>query len=180
MTDDLDRLYERVLLLRCQTGDGSAFAELVARYQARLGGYLRRLLGEAAATDALQDVWLAVWRGLPGLRDPAAFPAWAFRVARDRAFRELRRQGVPTVPADESIPEAAADDDFTAEDAAEVRAALARLPVDHRDVLLLRFIEGLSYDEIAAVVGKPVGTVRSRIHYAKEAMRRQLEREGTR
>lgn len=173
MTDDLDRLYERVLLLRCQTGDGAAFAELVARYQPRLGGYLRRLLGEASATDALQDVWLAVWRGLPGLCNPAAFPAWAFRIARDRAYRELRRRGVPTVPADESIPATAADD-FTPEDAAEVRAALDRLPVAHRDVLVLRVVEGLSYDEIAAVVGKPVGTVRSRLHHAK---RKRLARE---
>jgi RNA polymerase sigma-70 factor (ECF subfamily) len=180
MTDDLDRLYERVLLLRCQTGDEAAFAELVARYQPRLGGYLCRLLGDGAAADALQDVWLAVWRGLPRLRDPVAFPAWAFRVARDRAFRELRRRGVPTVPADESIPAAAADDDFTPEDAAEVRAALDRLPVVHRDVLVLRFVEGLSYDEIAAVIGKPVGTVRSRIHNAKQALRKLLEREGTR
>jgi RNA polymerase sigma-70 factor (ECF subfamily) len=177
MTDDFDRLYERVLLLRCQTGDGAAFAELVARYQPRLGGYLRRLLGEAAAADAMQDVWLAVWRGLPGLRDSAAFPAWAFRVARDRAFRELRRRGAPTVPADDSIPAAPADDDFTPEDAAGVRAALDRLPVEHRDVLVLRFVEGLSYDEVAAVAGVPVGTVRSRIHYAKEAMRKLLERE---
>jgi RNA polymerase sigma-70 factor (ECF subfamily) len=178
MTDDLDRLYERVLLLRCQTGDGAAFAELVARYQARLGGYLRRLLGEMAAADALQDVWLAVWRGLPGLRDPAAFPAWAFRVARDRAFRELRRRGVPTVPADESIPAAAADDAFTPEDAAGVRAALDRLPVVHRDVLVLRFVEGLSYDQIAAVAGVPVGTVRSRLHHAKRLAREFLQPEG--
>jgi RNA polymerase sigma-70 factor (ECF subfamily) len=176
MTADLDRLYERVLLLRCQTGDGAAFAELVARYQARLGGYLRRLLGEAAAADALQDVWLAVWRGLPGLRDPAAFPAWAFRVARDRAFRDLRRRGLPTVPADESIPAAAADD-FTEEDAAGVRAALDRLPVAHRDVLLLRVVEGLSYDQIAAVVGVPVGTVRSRLHHARRLARELLQQE---
>jgi RNA polymerase sigma-70 factor (ECF subfamily) len=180
MTDDLDRLHERVLLLRCQAGDGPAFAELVGRYQHRLGGYLRRLVGEAAAADALQDVWLAVWRGLPRLEDPAAFPAWAFRITRDRAFRELRRRGVPAVPADESIPAADADEGLAPEEAAELHAALDRLPPAHRDVLVLRFAEGLSYEQIAAVVGAPVGTIRSRIHYAKRALRELLAREGTR
>lgn len=178
MIDDLDRLHQRVLVVRCQAGDEAAFAELVGRYHHRLGGYLRRLVGPVAAADALQDVWLAVWRGLPRLADPAAFPAWAFRIARDRAFRELRRRGVPAVPADESIPAADTDEGLAPEEAAELHAAMDRLPPAHRDVLLLRFAEELSYDEIAAVIGAPVGTVRSRIHYAKRALRELLEREG--
>lgn len=176
MTDDFERLYEKVLLLRCQTGDGAAFAELVERYQHRLGGYLRRLIGEDATADALQEVWLAIWRGLPRLREAAAFPAWAFRIARDRAFRELRRRGLPTVPADESIPMADAGE-FTPEDAEGLRAHMDRLPPVQKDVLLLRFIEGLSYEEIAGVVGVPEGTVRSRLHHAKRALKTILERE---
>jgi RNA polymerase sigma-70 factor (ECF subfamily) len=120
MIDDLDRLYERVLLLRCQTGDHAAFAELIGRYQDRLGGYPRRLLGGPDAADALQDVWLAVWRGLPRLRDPAAFTAWVFRLARDRAFRELRRRGTATIPADESIPAAEPEGELTPEESAAV------------------------------------------------------------
>ena len=84
---------------------------------------------------------------------------------------------MPTVPADESIPAAPADDDFTPEDAAGVRAAVDRLPVEHRDVLLLRYVEGLSYDEIAAVAGVPVGTVRSRLHHAKRRARELLQPE---
>jgi RNA polymerase sigma-70 factor (ECF subfamily) len=175
MIDDLDRLYERVLLLRCQTGDHAAFAELIGRYQDRLGGYLRRLLGGPDAADALQDVWLAVWRGLPRLRDPAAFTAWVFRLARDRAFRELRRRGVATIPADESLPAAEPEGELTPEEAAAVRAALDRLGPEQRDILALRFLEDMSYEQIAAVIGRPVGTVRSRIHYAKHALRKLLE-----
>lgn len=176
MTDDFDRLYEKVLLLRCQTGDGAAFAELVERYQHRLGGYLRRLIGEDTSADALQDVWLAIWRGLPRLRDVAAFPAWAFRIARDRAFRELRRRGQPTVPADDSIPTTDGGE-FTAEDADEIRSHVDSLPPVQQDLLLLRFIEGLSYDEIAGVIGVPAGTVRSRLHHAKRALKAILEME---
>src|SRR5438105_3226823 len=91
MTDTPDRLYERVLVLRCQAGDEDAFAELVERYQPRLRYFLRKMLRPAEATeDALQDVWLAVFRGLARLADVGAFRAWLYRIARDRALRELR------------------------------------------------------------------------------------------
>lgn len=175
MTDPLAPIADRVLLLRCQAGDPAAFAELVGRRQGRLAGYLRALLGsEAAAADALQDVWPAAWRGLPRLRLAEALVPWLLRVARDRAFRELRRRGLPTVVADESLaaPEA---DGFTDDDADAVRAAVGRLPPAQRDVLLLRYVEGLNYDAIAAVTGVPVGTVRSRLFHAKRAAREILE-----
>lgn len=175
MTDPLDRIAFRLLVLRCQTGDAVAFADLVRQHHDRLAGYLRGLLGHDPS-DALQDVWLDVWRGLPRLTDPEAFAGWAFRIARDRAFRELRRKGFRTVP----VEDVAADepDDFTTDDAAEVRAAVDRLPPQHRDVLLLRYVEGLSYEAIAGVVGVPVGTVRSRLFHAKRMMRETFKPEG--
>ena len=179
MTDPLARIADRLLLLRCQVGDGAAFADLVARHHARLGGYLRALLrNEAAADDALQDVWLAVWRGLPRLQDPDAFVPWALRIARDRAFRELRRRRAPTVAADDTLPAPRAGE-FTDDDAAEVRAAIGTLPLAHRDVLLLRYVEGLSYDDIAAVAGVPTGTVRSRLFHAKRLLRGRLQLKET-
>src|SRR4051812_21289085 len=86
-------LYERVLVLRCQARDDDAFEEVVARYTPRLRYYLRKMLGGVqAAEDALQEVWLDAFRGLPGLMEAGAFPAWIYRLARDRAFRELRRR----------------------------------------------------------------------------------------
>jgi RNA polymerase sigma-70 factor (ECF subfamily) len=93
MSDAADRLYERVLVLRCQARDEAAFEEIVVRYTPRLRYYLRRMLGGApAAEDALQEVWLDAFRGLPRLIKPGAFSAWIYRLARDRAFRELRRR----------------------------------------------------------------------------------------
>jgi RNA polymerase sigma-70 factor, ECF subfamily len=92
MTDASDRLYERVVVLRCQAGDDAAFEELVGRYSQRLRYYLRKMLREAdRAEDVLQDVWLQVLRGLPRLADPGAFPTWLYRVARDRVYGELRK-----------------------------------------------------------------------------------------
>jgi RNA polymerase sigma-70 factor (ECF subfamily) len=177
MTDAADRLFERVLVLRCQARDEAAFEEIVARYTPRLRYYLRRMLGEAqSAEDALQEVWLDAFRGLPGLIEPGAFPAWIYRLARDRAFREVRRRR-PCRPLEEfdAIDEAEGADDFSTEDAARIHQALEALLPEHREVLVLRFIEGMTYEQIAGIVGRPLGTVRSRLHYAKRALRRAIE-----
>jgi RNA polymerase sigma-70 factor (ECF subfamily) len=176
MADLADRFYRQVLVLRCQTGDGDAFAELVAWYQPRLRYFLRKLLRDpGGADDALQEVWIDVFRGLARLADPAAFPAWLYRIARCRAPRE-RRGRPPPAPLDEHDPAEPADgDDFTAADAEAVHAALDRLGPEHREVLLLRFMEEMTYEEIARVTGCPLGTVRSRLSYAKRALRRILE-----
>jgi RNA polymerase sigma-70 factor (ECF subfamily) len=179
MTDVTDRLYERVLVLRCQAGDESAFAELVGRYQARLGYFLRKALGDdRAAEDALQDVWLSVFRAVPRLADAGAFRAWLYRIARDRASRELRGRRPPPAPLDEAdVPDDSAEGAaFAAEDAEQVHRALDELPAEQREALVLRYLEDMSYQEIAAVVGCSVGTVRSRLHYGRRALRGILER----
>jgi RNA polymerase sigma-70 factor (ECF subfamily) len=177
MTDGADRLYERVLVLRCQARDEAAFEEIVSRYTPRLRYYLRRLLGGAeAAEDALQEVWLDAFRGITRLVEPGAFAAWVYRIARDRAFRELRRRR-PFVPFEDFdiIDEASDTEEFSPEDAGRIHGALEMLRLEHREVLVLRFIEDMTYEEIAGVVGCHVGTVRSRLHYAKRALRRIIE-----
>lgn len=179
MSDLADRLYLRVLVIRCQAGDRGAFGELVKQFQPRLRGFLAKMLPPGhGVDDAAQDVWLDVFRDLPALADPAAFVPWLYRVARNRAVRAARRRrarpvepiGGADVPAD-----AGHDADFGPEDAAAVHAALDRLAPEHREVLLLRFLEDMSYDDIAAAVGCPVGTVRSRLHHAKRALRAFLQ-----
>lgn len=177
MTDTADRLYERILVLRCQARDPSAFEEVVVRYSPRLRYYLRKMLGGSqAAEDALQDVWLDAFRGITKLNEPGAFPAWIYRLARDRAFRELRRRRHVLLLEDFDLAGGAEDEgEFSAEDAGRIREALDALTPGHREVLLLRFIEGMAYEEIAAIVGCRVGTVRSRFHYAKGALRRIIE-----
>src|SRR6266404_1885859 len=151
MPDPAERIYERLLLLRCQAGD--------------------------AVEDQLQEVWFDVFRGLGGLLDLGAFPAWVYRIARDRAARRLRRRQLPR-EAVKDVGELEADDaeEFSADAAARIHAAMGELPPEQREVLLLRFLEEMSYENIARVVGDPVGTVRSRLHYAKRALRTILER----
>jgi RNA polymerase sigma-70 factor (ECF subfamily) len=179
MSDQADRIYEQVLVLRCQAGDEAAFAELVGLYGRRLRYYVRKMLGHADAEDVLQDIWLDVYRSVPRLVNAAAFPAWIYRIARDRTYRELRkRYRAPQPLADEDVAEISDHDagEFTAEDAERVHAALDRLAPEQREVLVLRFLEDMTYEDIARVLGCRLGTVRSRIHYGKRALRQLLER----
>jgi RNA polymerase sigma-70 factor (ECF subfamily) len=162
--------------VRCQAGDRAAFEELVALYHPRLRYFLARMIGDDhAADDLLQEVWFEVYRGLARLADPGAFPAWVYCIARRRALRELRKKR-QTLSSLEGV-EVAEDDeeDFSAEDAERVHSALGRVAPVHREVLLLRFFEGMAYEDIARVTGCSVGTVRSRLHYAKRALRRAME-----
>lgn len=178
MADRVDQLYERVLVLRCQAGDETAFAELVERFSLRLRYYLRRMLDHDEPDDLLQEVWLDVYRALPHLHDVGAFPAWLYRLARDRLLRRLRKRGLDTQPLlDLDVPANDDGPEFTAEDAVPIHAALAELPPEQREAIVLRYVQELSYDDIARIVGVPVGTVRSRLHNAKRTLRGILERE---
>lgn len=179
MTGPADWLHERLLVLRCQTGDPSAFEELVLLYQPRLRYFLRALLrGDRDVDDRLQEIWLDVYRGIGRLTEPAAFAAWLYRIARNRAFRVFRKRRESPLSLDGIDLPAKEDDEthWSAEDAEHLHAALDSLEPEHREVLLLRFIEEMSYEDIARVTDCPLGTVRSRLHYAKRALRGVLER----
>src|SRR4051794_28445752 len=180
MNDLADRLYEQVLVLRCQTGDGEAFGELIERFRIRLRYYVQALLGQERRgdlEDVLQEVWLDVHRSIASLNDPGALAAWLYRIARNRTARHLRKRVTPPRPIEDvhAVGEIERGGDFSAEDAEVVHHALDGLAPEHREVLVLRFLEEMSYEGIATVIGCPVGTVRSRIHYAKLALRRALE-----
>lgn len=177
MSNEVERLYERLLVVRCQAGDEDAFRELIDRYGPRLRYFLRQRVPRGdRVDDLLQEVWINVFRQLPRLHDVEAFPAWIYRIARGATQLESRRNG-RRPPHATGVDDVAAPDDtggLTPEDAAQIHAALDRLPPEQREVLVLRFLEEMSYDEISQVVGCPAGTVRSRIHYAKRALHHLL------
>lgn len=178
MANEVDRLYERVLVLRCQTGDEAAFTEIIERYNPRLRYYLRQMLREAShADDVLQEVWLAVFRKIARLSDPSAFAAWLYRIARSKASLSWRRERRERGAVEVDVADCAAEEvTFSRDEAEQIHAGLAQLEPEQREVLVLRFIEDMSYEEIARITGCPVGTVRSRLHYAKHALRRTMER----
>lgn len=169
-------------MLRCQLGDEGAFEALFERYHARVLYYLRRLVGEARAEDVLQRVWLTVYRKVGGLERPGAFRTWLYRIARNEAISALRRSR-PRVELDDprareelSVQPQVDDDELPEADIRALQAALGTLPGHHREVIALRYVERLPYREIAEVIDAPVGTVRSRLHYAKRKLREEMER----
>jgi RNA polymerase sigma-70 factor (ECF subfamily) len=175
-------LQETLLVIRAQEGDGEAFRALCDDYEPRLLYFLRRFAADdSSARDLLQQVWLAVFRQIGRLRAPEAFRRWLYQIAHDRAVSRLRRskREADVLECLLSEREVESVDEFEqAEQAEAVHAALARLAEEQRMVLTLRFLEDLSIADMAEVLRIPPGTVKSRLHYAKAALRTLLEKES--
>jgi RNA polymerase sigma-70 factor (ECF subfamily) len=169
------------LVVRCQLGERESFDALIDRWHGPLWTYARRVTGaDDAAHDVVQDVWLRVLRGLPGLRDPLRLRPWLFGIARRVLMDRLRAQyAAPAAsevdPDTVSIagPTEGSADELEA-DAAALQAGLDRLPVVEREVLTLFYLHELSLAEVAELLAVPVGTVKSRLHRARRMLRRAI------
>ena len=179
------------LVERAQAGDARAFEALVRRYERWVFTLALRMVGDRGeAEDVAQDVFLKAYAGLPGFRGSSRFSTWLYAIASHHCLNHLASRARRPVPesslrppgsdADESPGpvERLADEAPRAdvllerqETARQVQEALLGLTEDHRLILVLREIQGLSYEEIARTVGVEVGTVRSRLHRARMALR---------
>lgn len=179
MNTDNDLIYSELLFIRYLRGDKTALEELARYWEKRLFYYISRLVdNEEDAWDALQDTWVAFIRNTSKLREPRKLVMWLYKTARHKAMDKLReRYDNRTVPMEcEDIP-AAEECSETFEDAQQVHKALGEISVHHREVLTLFFMEDLLIDEIAEVLDTPVGTVKSRLHFARKALRAVIEKE---
>jgi RNA polymerase sigma-70 factor (ECF subfamily) len=185
-----DREVDQQLVERAQRGDKHAFELLVAKYQRRLGRLISRFVRNAAeAEDVTQEAFIKAYRALPAFRGDSAFYTWLYRIGINTAKNYLVAQGrrAPTsTPFDSDDAEdfedaallhevATPENELMSKQVVEVvNSSLQELPDDLRTALTLREIEGLSYEEIAAVMDCPIGTVRSRIFRAREAIAANL------
>jgi RNA polymerase sigma-70 factor (ECF subfamily) len=171
-----EQLYEQTLVIRSQIGDELAFGELLHRHGPRLLSFTQRMMQSSPSdvADLTQEIWIAIFKALPGLHDPSKFRPWSFRIARDRIYREYRRRRLPVQPLDQAQVEEWPDvpDETAAIDLEELQRCLGTLSPEHREALVLRFLEEMSYEDIARVTGATLGTVRSRIHYARNALKK--------
>jgi RNA polymerase sigma-70 factor (ECF subfamily) len=169
------------LLGAVRKGDRPAVEELLSRYEANIYRFGLRMCGnEEAAREVLQETLLAAFRNLSSFRGEAAVSTWLYQIARSFCIKE-RRGEHPTEPlegrAAERLPEPSPSPDANAhgrEIGAALAAAIAGLPPDYREVLVLRDVEGLSAEEAAAVVGVEVGALKSRLHRARAQLRTEL------
>jgi RNA polymerase sigma-70 factor (ECF subfamily) len=185
---------DRALVARARAGDTEALDALVAGHQDRVFSLACRMLGDREdALDVCQEVFLTVFQNLGRFEERARFSTWLYRVAVNRCRDELRRRGTvkhtrplsldrprgeddernpgPQPVADGPRPEQRVE---SRERRAEIEDAVGALPDDLREVVVLRDLQQLSYEELAALLGIPIGTVRSRLHRAREVLRERL------
>ncbi|MFG1706893.1 RNA polymerase sigma factor [Nonomuraea sp. M3C6] len=173
MTDEL-------LVVRSQLGERAALAELVARWRVPVWTYVRRMLDAERADDVSQEVWLAVVRGLPRLREPARFAPWLFTIARRSVADRLRSQYAWEGEELAAGDVVAGDPVEAMVDRAELISALSGLPVLEREILVLFYLEDLSVEDCAQICQVPAGTVKSRLNRARRLLREHLEERGYR
>lgn len=167
-------------------GNKNAFGELMLRYQDRLFGTLVHMLGSMHdARDITQEAFLSAYEKLGSFRQESSFYSWLFRIAYNAAVSSRRRKGSRNqslnsnhdhVPSDHSPQNDPANRLQIEESQHQVREALESLGAEYRDAIILKEIEGLRYEEIAEIQDCPIGTVRSRIHRARQLLREKLAR----
>ncbi len=167
---------DRDLVHRARAGDHAAFAELISRHERRVHALTYRMLGrQEDARDAAQEAFLACYRNLDRFREDAAFSTWLHRIAVNACYDILRRRGREPVP-HEVLPEPppAGDPGDRMAAAVDVQRALLAVAPEFRAVLVLHDAQGIPVDEVAAALGIPVGTVKSRLHRGRVALGRIL------
>ncbi|MGS0742029.1 RNA polymerase sigma factor RpoE [Glaciimonas sp. GG7] len=185
-----EREIDQLLVERVQRGDKKAFELLVIKYQRKLMRLVSRLVrDQAEAEDVVQEAFIKAYRALPQFRGDSAFYTWLYRIGINTAKNYLVTQGRRAPTSTESNSEEAETFDdgqqlrdintpesllATKQIAQTVNVAMETLPDELRTAITLREIEGLSYDEIAEAMGCPIGTVRSRIFRAREAIAEKL------
>lgn len=194
--EEADHAWASDAVRRAQEGDPAAFDELVLAYQDRIYNLINRMVGDAdEAYDLLQDTFVKAYRALASFRRDARFSTWIYRIAVNACLSRHRKQAVRKRHAPVSLDQGyrTADGgevrpdppDVSREPAREttrretqvlVRQAIDALDDDYRLVVLLRDMEGYSYEEIQEILGCPIGTVRSRLHRARAELGRKLKR----
>ena len=173
---------DELLAIRCQLGEPAAFEDLIARWNAPLWSFIRRLVGDdESARDIFQDVWVRVIRGIPQLRDGSKLRPWLFGITRRTVMDRLRKEYAESPIADVDVEDIPADAlSLDAANLDELERALVELPIVEREVLTLFYLQELSLNEVAEALKVPVGTIKSRLFRAKRLLRQAVTKRGVR
>ena len=173
---------EQLPVSQARAGEPAAWETLFRRYQLPLYVYVFELVhDEQTSLDLVQETFIAAIRHIGGLRDDSKFGSWLFGIAHQKCIQHWRKQNREGILRDEIAGNANEFDDgpddwlIRREQETEFMKLLNQVPLPQRSVLLLHFIEDFSLEEIARITETPIGTVKSRLHYAKKSLRRLLE-----
>jgi RNA polymerase sigma-70 factor (ECF subfamily) len=177
---------EQLPVLQAKAGEPEVWDILFRRYQLPLYVYVFELVhDEQTSLDLVQETFIAAVRHIGSLRDDAKFGSWLFGIAHQKCLQRWRKQNREEILLDE-IPDVPDESENNPDDLlirqeqeTEFMERLNQLPLPQRSVLLLHFVEDFSLEEIAGITGAVVGTVKSRMHYAKKTLRKLLEEPGT-
>jgi RNA polymerase sigma-70 factor (ECF subfamily) len=178
--DVMKREQETLLVLRAQAGDHAALDEILKLVQEPLYRYIHRLVGELTlAEDILQEVFIRIYRKLKWLHEPELFRPWAYRIASREAFKHLRRERrwaeqIRDEEVLEMIPAEEASAPLVSDFVEHFPQLVARVSPASRAVLILHYMDEMPLAEIADILGIAVGTVKSRLAYGLESLRRAI------
>jgi len=173
-----EQVYDHWLVTRCQNGDIEALNELMTRWQERLWRHAARLTGNTeTAWDVLQESLFAISRKIVKLEDPGSFSSWAYRIATNQCHDHFRRQQRLRISMEAYVEHqlAQAPPILEGHYFLDLEDALRRLPGTQQTLVSLRYEEGFSVAEIAGILGIQEGTVKSRLHTARQHLRALLE-----
>lgn len=191
MADDTLDPPDSVLVSRCQAGDYDAYDELVTRYRGKIYAMIYNMIrNDADAWDLAQEAFIKAWKALPKFKADSEFYTWLYRIAHNTTYDFLRKKSnkvgkdefddgirrdmvdAPTTPREASAPDEQAE---RTDLRRTLDAALEKLSPDHREVILMKEVEGLQYNEIAERIDVSIGTVMSRIFYARKKLQESLK-----
>ena len=174
----MEAVSERELVERCRSGDETAFQELVDRYKGLVFALIARTVQDRSRADDLaQDVFLRVHRGLPYFRGEARLSTWIYRIVANVCVQDVGRHATVSLDGERAAKPPSASDrqfgDFELRDRLE--KAIARLPAHYRFLIAAHYLEGVRYEDLAAALDLPLGTVKTQLYRAKQQLRRLLE-----
>ncbi|MFT4547223.1 MAG: RNA polymerase sigma-70 factor (ECF subfamily) [Verrucomicrobiales bacterium] len=192
-SEDRQAIAERdqALVIRCKEGDNDAFNQLVTHYRGKVYAMIVNMIrNDADAWDLAQDVFVKVWKALPKFEARSAFYTWLYRITHNVTYDWMRKKKITAgtefddavaldaEPGARTAPQVISQPDENVQGGeikAEIDAAIQELSADHRQAILLKEVDGLSYQEIADVMECSIGTVMSRLFYARKKLQEKLK-----
>jgi RNA polymerase sigma-70 factor (ECF subfamily) len=183
---------DQLLIKKILKGKKSSFEELMKKYNKRIFGFIYRMVrDEEVAVELTQDFFVKIYRVLSRYNFEYKFSTWAYRICYNLVIDHIRKNQayIESLDSDTVTTKQMVDsDNYVSEDGFEILArtevrdytweVVNRIPLKYRELILLRYIQGLKYDEIAEITGLPVGTVKNRIFKAKEILKMEIEKDG--